>query len=175
MSALRIGLLRPSCRMCMLQHICTFQHYLGAHCYRYAQQLWGMPPGNVLRWPPKGALARRWRCERQDVNARCVVDAPSAVGDCDDLAAIEGQQLCRPAAHIAKALGRPARSQRVRAQHRLEERCAFNVLEITGLAACKRSQMSMRSYSGGHSLASLAVAACIQRGQLARQLQDLPE
>ena len=122
----------------------------------------------------KGCLSPQVALERQDVNARCVVDAPSAVGDCDDLAAIEGQQLCRPAAHIAKALGRPARSQRVRAQHRLEERCAFNVLEIQA-AACKRSQMSMRSYSGGHSLASLAVAACIQRGQLARQLQDLPE
>lgn len=56
---------------------------------------------------PKWCLSPQVALERQDVNACCVVDAPSAVRDCDDLAAIEGQQLCCPAAHIAKALWQP--------------------------------------------------------------------
>ena len=44
--------------------------------------------------------------QRQDVNACSIVDAPRAICHCYDLASIQGEELCCPAAHIAKALGR---------------------------------------------------------------------
>ena len=58
----------------------------------------------------KGRLGLHVALQRQDVDASRVVDAAGAVCDSNDLAAIEREQLCCPAAHVAEALGRPAQS-----------------------------------------------------------------
>lgn len=69
-------------------------------------------PGLTSREGPEVAAERSLRIQvalqRQDVDACRIVDAPSAICHCDDLASIQGDELCCPAAHIAKALGRSA-------------------------------------------------------------------
>lgn len=60
---------------------------------------------------PEGRLGPHVTLQGEDVDAGRAVDAAGAVGDGDDFPAVQREQLCRPAANVAKALG--SRAQRL--------------------------------------------------------------